>query len=127
MYYPLSVHHQMFARFRIRPMHVQPRGTRRKPHPRVEEELTMPDNGDAASHPYAQLACTAILAAVREQHDFGGCLVGDLSGAAAELGSSEALIASWPGSLGADLVRQLVDGAVGWDGDCRADYREPLL
>ncbi len=32
----------------------------------------MPDNGDAASHDYTLEATAAILAAVSEQHDFGG-------------------------------------------------------
>jgi len=86
----------------------------------------MPDNGDAASHDYTQEATAAILAAVSEQHDFGGWLAGVLSSAAAELGSSDALIAGRPGSWEADLVRQLVKGTVGWDDDYLADYQEPL-
>ena len=86
----------------------------------------MPDNVDAASHDYTQEARTAILAAVGEQHDFGGWLAGVLSSAAAELGSSDALIAGRPGSWEADLVRQLVKGTVGWDDDYLADYKESL-
>jgi hypothetical protein len=95
--------------------------------PTVEEELTMSDNVDAASHDdYTQEARAAILAAVGEQHDFGGWLAGVLSRAAAELGSSDALIAGRPGSWEADLVRQLVKGTVGWDDDYLAEYKEPL-
>ena len=86
----------------------------------------MPDNADAASHDYTEEARAAILGAVSEQHDFGGWLAGVLSGAAAELGSSDALIAGRPGSWEADLVRQLVKGTVGWDDDYLADYQEPL-
>ncbi len=87
----------------------------------------MPDSVDAASHDYTQEARGAILAAVRDQHDFGGWLAGVLSSAAAELGSSDALIAGRPGSWEADLVRQLIKGTVGWDDDYLADYQEPLL
>ena len=84
----------------------------------------MPDNVDAASNDYTQEARAAILAAVREQHDFGGWLAGVLSSAAAELGASDSLIAGRPGSWEADLVRQLVKGTVGWDDDYLADYKE---
>jgi hypothetical protein len=94
--------------------------------PTVEEEPTMSDNVDATSHDYTQEARAAILAAVGEQHDFGGWLAGVLSSAAAELGSSDALIAGRPGSWEADGVRQLVKGTVGWDDDCLSDYQEPL-
>jgi hypothetical protein len=86
----------------------------------------MPDKGDAASHDYTQEARAAILTAVSEQHDFGGWLAGVLSSAAAELGSSDALIAGRPGSWEADLVRQLVKGTVGWGDDYLAEYKEPL-
>jgi hypothetical protein len=86
----------------------------------------MADNAGAANHDYTEDARAAILAAVREQHDFGGWLAGVLAGAAAELGSSDALIAGQPGSWEADLVRQLVKGTVGWDDDYLADYTERL-
>ncbi len=86
----------------------------------------MPDNADAVSHAYTRGACTAILAAVREQHDFAGWLVGVPSDAAADLGSSEALIASRPRWWEADLVRQLVKGTVGCDDECLAGNGGPL-
>jgi hypothetical protein len=53
-------------------------------------------------------------------------LQGELSSAAAEPGSSDALIAGRPGSWEADRVRQLVKGTVGWDDDYLAEYKEPL-
>lgn len=76
------------------------------------------DNGS-----YANAAHTAILAAVRDQHDFGGWLASVLSGVAAELGSTDALTAGRPGSWEAGLVQQLVKGTVGWDDDYLANYR----
>jgi hypothetical protein len=80
---------------------------------------------DAASGAYTTKARTAILAAVREQPDFGGWLAGVLASVAADLGSTSALTAGRPGSWEADLVQQLVKGTVGWDDDYLADYREP--
>lgn len=67
----------------------------------------------------------AIARAARTEHDFGGWLAGVLAIAAAELGSSDALTASRPGSWEADLVQRLVKGTVGWDDDYLADYRRP--
>lgn len=67
-------------------------------------------------------AATAILEAVREEHDFGGWLAQVLATAAAELGSTAALTAGRPGSWEADLVMQLVRGTLGWDDDYLADY-----
>jgi hypothetical protein len=76
--------------------------------------------------PYTDRAVTAILDAVREEHDFGGWLAGVLATAAAELGSAAALTAARPGSWEADLVQQLVRGTVGWDDDYLHAYaKEP--
>ena len=80
---------------------------------------------DATNGAYTAKAHTAILAAVREQHDFGGWLAGVLASVAADLGSTSALTAGRPGSWEADLVQQLVKGTVGWDDDYLADYKEP--
>jgi hypothetical protein len=66
---------------------------------------------------YTDRATIAILDAVRAEHDFGGWLASVLATAAAELGSSTALIAGRPGSWEAGLVEQLVRGTVGWDDD----------
>lgn len=75
---------------------------------------------------YTDQATTAILDAVREEHDFSGWLAQVLARAAAELGASAALTAGRPASWEADLVRQLVRGTVGWDDDYLADYaKEP--
>jgi hypothetical protein len=75
---------------------------------------------------YNDRAVTAILDAIREEHDFGGWLAGVLATAAAELGSAAALTAGRPGSWEADLVQQLVRGTVGWDDDYLANYaKEP--
>lgn len=71
---------------------------------------------------YTERAVTAILDAVREEHDFGGWLANVLATAAAELGATAALTASRPGSWEADLIQQLVRGTVGWDDDHLADY-----
>ncbi len=49
-------------------------------------------------HNYTARAATVIVDAVREEHDFGGWLAQVLATAAAELGSSTALIAGRPGS-----------------------------
>ena len=77
-------------------------------------------------HSYTDRAATAIVDAVREEHDFGGWLAQILATAAAELGSTAALTAGRPGSWEANLVQQLVRGTVGWDDDYLADYaKEP--
>ena len=81
---------------------------------------------DATNGAYTTEAHTAILAAVRDQHDFGGWLAGVLASVAADLGSTSALTAGRPGSWEADLVQQLVKGTVGWDDDYLADCKEPL-
>ena len=75
---------------------------------------------------YTGRSITAIVDAVREEHDFSGWLAQTLATAAAELGSTAALTAGRPGSWEADLVQQLVRGTVGWDDDYLADYaKEP--
>ncbi len=75
---------------------------------------------------YHDRATTAIVDAVREEHDFSGWLAQILATAAAELGSTAALTAGRPGSWEANLVQQLVRSTVGWDDDHLADYaKEP--
>jgi hypothetical protein len=75
---------------------------------------------------YTNRAATAVVDAVRDEHDFGGWLAGVLATAAAELGSTAALTAGRPGSWEADLIQQLVRGTVGWDDDYLANYaKEP--
>jgi hypothetical protein len=64
---------------------------------------------------YTERAAAAVVEAVRAEHDFGGWLASVLASAAAELGSSRALIARRPGSWEAELVIQLVCGTVGWN------------
>lgn len=64
---------------------------------------------------YTERAAAAVVEAAQVEHDFGGWLASVLAAAAAELGSSRALIARRPGSWEADLVIQLVCGTVGWD------------
>jgi hypothetical protein len=82
---------------------------------------------DATNDAYTTKAHTAILAAAREHHDFGGWLAGVLASVAADLGSTSALTAGRPGSWEVDLVQQLVKGTVGWDDDdYLADYKEPV-
>ena len=79
-----------------------------------------------SEHDYTDRAATAVIDAVREEHDFGGWLASVLASAAAELGSTAALTASRPGSWEADLVQQLVRGTVGWDDDYLHAYaKEP--
>ena len=73
---------------------------------------------------YTNRAATAIAAAAREEHDFGGWLAQILATAAAELGSTAALTAGRPASWEASLVRQLVCGTVGWDDDHLANYAQ---
>jgi hypothetical protein len=72
---------------------------------------------------YTNRAATAVIEAVREEQDCGGWLAGVLTTAAAELGSTAALIAGRPGSWEADLVRQLVSGTAGWGNEYLTDYR----
>lgn len=75
---------------------------------------------------YTKHARDAILAAVRDQHDFGGWLASVLSSVAADLGSSDALTAGRPGPWEAAHVRGLVNGTVGWGDEFLADYRKLL-
>jgi len=84
-------------------------------------DLTNADNGD-----YTRDARAAILAAAREQPDFGGWIASVLASVAADLGSTAALTAGRPGSWEADLVQQLVKGTVGWDDEYLADCGEQL-
>jgi hypothetical protein len=83
---------------------------------------------DSGTHPdhYTRQAHAAILAAVRDEHDFGGWLAAVLSSVAADLGSSDALTAGRPGSWEAAHVRGLVNGTVGWGDEFLADYRGAL-
>ena len=75
---------------------------------------------------YTDRATSAIVDAVREEHDFSGWLAQILATAAAALGSTAALTAGGPGSWEANLVQQLVRGTVGWDDDYLAGYaKEP--
>lgn len=71
---------------------------------------------------YTKQARAAIVQAVRAEHDFGRWLAGVLAGAAAELGSTESLVAGRPGSWEAELVRSLVHGIVGWDDEHLAHF-----
>jgi hypothetical protein len=75
---------------------------------------------------YTDRATSAIVVAIREEHDFSGWLAQILATAAAELGSTAAVTAGRPGSWEANLVHQLVRGTVGWDDDYLANYaKEP--
>ena len=85
----------------------------------------MTEIADANNGDYTKEAHAAILAAVRDQHDFGGWLAGVLASVSADLGSTDAVIAGRPGSWESDLIRQLVKGTVGWEDDYLADYRSP--
>lgn len=76
------------------------------------------------SQSYNYEARTAILAAAKAEHDFGGWLAAVLASVAADLGSSDALTAGRPGSWEADLVLQLVKGTVGWGDEYLADHRQ---
>jgi hypothetical protein len=67
------------------------------------------------SETYTSRAVAAITQAARAEHDFSGWLAQVLAAAAAQLGSSDALIAGRPGSWEAALVDQLVKGTVGHD------------
>jgi hypothetical protein len=73
-------------------------------------------------HSYTDSAATAVVHAVRVEHDFGGWLARVLATAAAELGSTAALTSHRPDSWEADLIQQLVRGTVGWDDDYLDNY-----
>lgn len=77
----------------------------------------------AAQPTYTTAAIRAIRAAVDAEQDFGGWLSGVLAGAAADLGSSYALIARRPDSWEAQRVAELVAGAVGWNDEYLDRYR----
>ena len=62
---------------------------------------------------YTDRATSAVVEAIREEHDFSGWLAQILATAAAELGSTAALTTGRPGSWEANLVQQLVRGTVG--------------
>jgi hypothetical protein len=86
----------------------------------------MTDTPDASNGDYTRNARLAILAAVHDEHDFGGWLASVLSSVAAHLGSSNALTAGRPGSWEAAHVRGLVNGTIGWDDEFLADYRDAV-
>lgn len=72
---------------------------------------------------YTRAAVEAVTKAARAEHDFGGWIAAVLCAAAARLGSSDALVVGRPVSWEADLVRQLVEGTVGWDGEFLSGYQ----
>jgi hypothetical protein len=55
--------------------------------------------------------------------DFGGWLAGVLATAAAQLGSTEALLASRPGSWESAAIREFLHSTVGYDDEHLMDYR----
>jgi len=81
---------------------------------------------DVGSGDYTTDAHAAVLTAVRAEHDFGGWLAGVLATVAADLGSTQALVAGRPGSWEAEHVRGLVSGTVGWDDEYLEHYKTPL-
>jgi aminoglycoside phosphotransferase (APT) family kinase protein len=62
---------------------------------------------------YTDEAVDAVLAAAHGEHDLADWIARVLCTAAAELGSSFALVAGRPGSWEADAVLQLVHGTAG--------------
>ena len=82
----------------------------------------MPDT----DHDHERDAVTTLTAMARdERYDFPGRVAHILAAVAAELGSSDALIASRPGSWEASLIDQLVKGTVGWDDEDLAHHKLP--
>jgi hypothetical protein len=65
-----------------------------------------------------------LIAAATCGYDFPGWLARHLATAAARLGSTEALLASRPGSWEASDLRQLLGGTVGHDDEYLGTYRE---
>jgi hypothetical protein len=76
-----------------------------------------------ATSGYTERATAAIVEAVRHEGGFGGRLAQVLSGAGAQLASSDALTAGRPGSREADLMQQPVKGTVGWNDEYLDGYR----
>ena len=75
---------------------------------------------------YEHDAITALTAMAREEgYDFPGRVAHVLAAVAAELGSSDALIASRPGSWEASFIDRLVKGTVGWDDEYLAGHKVP--
>lgn len=72
---------------------------------------------------YNDAAVDATVEAVRHERDFAGRVASVLSAAAAELGSTHALISGRLGAWEADLVHRLVGGTVGYDDEYLTDYR----
>jgi hypothetical protein len=77
--------------------------------------MTVPDHTTAA--------VDALAAGWDAEHDFAGWLADVLARLAAQLGSSEALVAGRPGSWEVSLVRQLLQGTVGEDDELLSHYR----
>jgi hypothetical protein len=72
---------------------------------------------------YTRAAVQAALAAASNEHDFAEWVAEVLSRAAAQLGSTEALLAGRPGSWEAGAIRHLVSGTVGYADEELAAYR----
>ena len=83
----------------------------------------MTDIARSNRHVRTRTARAAILAAAHSEPDFGGWLAHVLATAAAELGSTDALLARRPGSWEADLIRQLTEGTPGWDDEYLTRHR----
>jgi len=85
----------------------------------------MPTPGDQvnAYETATAAAYPVLLAAAREVQDFPGWLAAVLAAVAAELGSTDALLAGRPGSWEAGHLSNLVHGTVGWDDESLAAYR----
>jgi hypothetical protein len=64
---------------------------------------------------YTERAVTAVLAASRNEQDFGGWLAQVLATVAGQLGGSDELTIGRPGSWEASHVVELVKGTVGYD------------
>lgn len=73
---------------------------------------------------HARAAVRALVAMAREPgYDFPGRVAGVLASVAAELGSTEALVASRPGSWEAAALLDFVRSTVGYDDGALASYK----
>lgn len=77
-----------------------------------------------AREEYTRAAVKAALTAASSEHDFAGWAAEVLCRTAAQLGSTDALLAGRPGSWESSMIRQLIGGTVGHDDEELDRYRK---
>ena len=83
----------------------------------------MTDQSDLPTGAEEDAVIATIVKAATCGLDFGGWLAGILAAAAAQMGSTEALLASRPGSWEAAAIREFLHSTVGYDDEDLNTYR----